>query len=344
MPPISLDPTLSQSALPLLSPEVCNPFVREVFGHLGYGHMLGSKGTPAQLDMEHLRLLLEELQDSVRQHQRFDEELLTQLRDVLREVHHSRGLPDLRIWTLPHREGRAYRVAVSTRYDVDKAIVNLPAIHALEQEFDLRSTVYLRPMGLFYGAREIRRYLEEMDGHEVALHGEFVTTAESHFKSEAAAAVREKELLSHLSGQEVEGVCMHGGELRTNTTPRTRDAIEAAGYRYETMYRNRYYLPLHLPQDGTVRKTLSIGQHFADITVPGRAEFPMQLRDSFLNHFHKAAAVGGVFVPVMHPLYFNIGNYLRYPENLWRLAAFLPVFASRILRIKAGRSYVNASD
>ena len=73
----------------------------------------------------------------------------------------------------------------------------------------------------------VRRYLERMEGHEVALHGEFVTTAEQRFGSEEAAAMGEKEYLAGLTGQEVEGVCMHGGELRTNTSTRTRDAIEA---------------------------------------------------------------------------------------------------------------------
>ena len=82
-------------------------------------------------------------------------------------------------------------------------------------------------------------------------------------------------------GREVAGVCMHGGELRTNTSPRTREAIEQAGYLYETMYRNRYYLPLHLPAEEGVRGTLSIGQHFADITVPGDERFSEALTRAF---------------------------------------------------------------
>jgi len=344
IPPFPLDSTSPDQGLPTLGTEFSDPFAREVISHLGYGHMLGSPENDPSLESRAARIQLEELRRSAEKHQRFDEKALDRLRNLLREAHRVKGLPELRIWTLPHRDGRPYRAAVSTRYDVDKAIVNLPAIHALEETFGLRSTVYLRPMGLFYGNREIRNYVAKMRGHEVALHGEFVTTAQSRFGTEEAAAIEEKRTLAELVGAEVEGVCMHGGELRTNTTPRTRDAVEAAGYRYETMYRNGYYLPLHLPTTKGVRRTLSIGQHFADISAAGDRSFPVNLRDNFLTHFRAARAVGGVFVPVMHPLYFGIARYLRYPENVYRLGAFLPVFVARAIQIKSGRNYVNTVE
>ena len=195
---------------------------------------------------------------------------------------------------------------------------------------------------MFYGRREIRIYLDRVRDHEIALHGEFVSTAENRFGSETAAAAGEKEFLQDLVGREVSGVCMHGGELRTNTTATTRDAIEEAGYLYETMYRNQYYLPLHLPAEHGVRRTLSIGQHFADISVPGTESFSSGLANAFVEQFSAARMVGGVFVPVMHPLYFDLANYLSHPMNLWRIAAFSPRFLVRVARMKTGQQYSNA--
>ena len=101
---------------------------------------------------------------------------------------------------------------MSPRFDVDKAIVNMPLIHELEGKYGMRSTAYIRPCGPFYGAREIRRYLERIGGNEIALHGEFVTTSQ-RFGDEFKAAAGEKQLLEYITGRDVSGVCMHGGEL-----------------------------------------------------------------------------------------------------------------------------------
>lgn len=341
VPPFALPAASRDASLPTLPPAGKGGYLGELLAHLGYGHVAidpGATGT----DAAELSAIVERLRASALRHMRHEAGDIAAFRALVAEAHHRQGLPELRLWPLPHRDGRPWRVAVSSRYDVDKAIVNLPAIHELEGRFGLRSTVYMRPMGIFYGDREIRAYLKSCSGHEVALHGEFITTAEQRFGDEFAAAAGEKQYLEELVGAEVHGVCMHGGELRTNTSPRTRDAIEAAGYRYETMYRNRYYLPLHLPvEEGGIRQTLSIGQHFADISVPGVEGFPARLRDGFLECYREAREVGGVFVPVMHPLYFGVGSYLSHPINAWRIAAFLPVFLGRVARMRKGQAYSN---
>ena len=158
IPPFTLDVPSGVRQFPSLGRKFSDPFAHEVIAHLGYGHMLASTGGATKMNTEGLEAPLGVLRDSALKHQRFDEDALHRFRDLLQEAHHASGLPDLRIWTLPHSESRPYRVAVSTRYDVDKAIVNLPLIHALEAEYGLRSTVYLRPLGPFYGIREIRRY------------------------------------------------------------------------------------------------------------------------------------------------------------------------------------------
>lgn len=311
----------------------------ELLGHLGYRHVqwrIGPSLAPG------LPGLLGRLAASLEQHQRFVEADLATLRTLFQAAHHRVGLPDIRVWTLPHRAQQPYRVALSPRFDVDKAIVNLPDIHAIEHEFGARSTVYLRPMGLFYGRPEIQQYVKYGFEHEIALHGEFVTTAETSFGDEFAAARMEKRRLESFIGRDVYGVCMHGGELRSNTTPYSRAAIEQATYLYETMYRNRYYHPIHLIREGIAYETLSIGQHFADISVPADAGFGEHLTANFVEQLSAAADVGGVFVPVMHPLYFGLGNYLKHPINTIRFVGFLPRFLWLLTRVKKGSSYTNA--
>ena len=314
----------------------------ELLAHLGYGHLrlVAAERSACAAD---LLGALATLRESALKHQRFEAAAIDLLRNHLRQLHHAAGLPDLRLWWWPSDAGgEPYRAALSVRFDVDKAIVNLPGIHDLEARYDLRSTVYVRPMGIFYGEREIRRYVRESLGpHEIALHGEFVTTAEQVFGDELAAAQGEKARLEQWTDRPVSGVCMHGGELRSNTTPRTRDAVEAAGFAYETMYRNRYGFPLHLPHGESMRQTLSIGQHYADMNVPGGPQFAQQLGDRFEADLRAAHAAGAMYVPVLHPLYFDLKNYLSYPENVARLSAFLPRFLWTAAKLRRGQVYAN---
>ena len=110
---------------------------------------------------------------------------------------------------------------------------------------------------------------------------------------------------------------MHGGEPGGNLSPNTRAAIEAARFAYETMYRNSYFHPLHLPAGMKPMRTLSIGQHFADLDVTPGPDFQRELEKSLVDRFEQAAAAGGVFVPVLHPLYFDIVHYLSRMEWAW---------------------------
>jgi hypothetical protein len=317
-------------------------FLFEVLGHLGYGHVtLAVDGDRADVPEDEMTPVLEALIRACNDQQRYDPEVISKLRGILRRVHRRLGLPDLRIWNLPHRDGRPYRVCVSTRYDVDRAIVNLPVINELEAKHGLSSTVYLRPRGYFYGRSEIERYARLAGMTEIALHGEFITTAESLSTDEYAAAILEKKMLEEIVRGEVVGVCMHGGELRTNTTPRTKDSIERAGFRYETMYRNDYYLPLHLPHGNGVRKTLSIGQHYADVSATPGPGFEERLLRSFIDHFSRAESAGGVFIPVLHPLYFGLFNYMKHPRNAFRVGAFIPRLFMTVARMKRDQFYGN---
>ena len=337
------------SSLPTGATEItfhCDPadqdFAREIFAHLGYAHV-----TPVYLNdvadvkQETLKPIFARLRDMANVHQRYGEEDIAALRAAVRAAHERHGVPELRLWTLPHRDGLPYRVCVSPRFDVDKAIVNMPLIHDLEGSHGMRSTAYVRPCGPFYGAREIGRYLERLGGNEIALHGEFVTTARRRFGDEFKAAAAEKRLLEFITGEEAAGVCMHGGELSYNMSQSTRPAIEAAGFKYETMYRNSYFHPLHLPNGLATLRTLTIGQHFADLNVkPGR-DFAEELLASLVDRFSKASAVGGVFVPVLHPLYFDLAHYLANVENLFRLGAYMPRYVADVIRLRRGQRYLN---
>jgi hypothetical protein len=316
-------------------------FAREIFAHLGYGHVAPTFiDDVADVRKAALDPYLRKLCETAVEHQFFGGEEIAAVRAAVRAAHERRGVPELRIWSLPRRDGRPYRAALSPRFDVDKAIVNMPIIHELEGKYGARSTAYVRPCGPFYGAREIRRYLAGIGANEMALHGEFVTTS-GRFGDEFKAAAGEKRLLEYITGAEAAGVCMHGGELNSNLTENTRMAIEGAGFKYETMYRNGYFHPLHLPAGVIPMRTLSIGQHFADLDVAPGPEFQRELERELIERFDRAAAEGGVFVPVLHPLYFDLGRYLSRVENLYRLASFMPGYFANITRMRRGQSYLN---
>ncbi len=316
-------------------------FAREIFGHLGYGHVASAYlDDVADIRMATLEPLLARLRDMANLRRRYGEDDIASLRAAVRAAHASRGIPELRLWTLPHRDSRPYRVCVSPRFDVDRAIVNMPLIHELEGKYGMRSTAYVRPCGPFYGAREIGRYLERIGDTEIALNGEFVTTAK-RFGDEFKSAAGEKQLLEYIVGREVSGVCMHGGELNSNRSPNARAAIEAAGFAYETMYRNSFFHPLHLPAGMKPMRTLSIGQHFADLDVEPGPDFQRELEKSLVDRFERAAASGGVFVPVLHPLHFDLVHYLSRAGSICRLGAFMPGYPANVARMRRGQSHLD---
>jgi hypothetical protein len=317
-------------------------FAREMLGHLGFGHLRPADDSQtADLGADIIDPILCKLRETALKHWAYDPSDRQALRGAIAEAHHRRGMPEFRIWTLPQRDTRPYRVALSPRFDVDNAIVNMPLIHDIEARYGIRSTAYLRPMGIFYGGREIRDYKAQLGPNEIALHGEFVTTARARFGDEMKAAAGEKARLEFYMGGDVEGVCMHGGELTYNYTEKTHTAIESAGFRYDTTYRNGYYLPLHLPDGNGVKRCLTIGQHWADLSIKPTPRFVEELCSALAERLARAEREGGVFVPVFHPLYFDIGNYLRYPENVARLAAFIPRYLGNIGRMRRDAHYLN---
>ncbi len=82
-------------------------FAREIFTHLGYGHV-----SPAYLDdvadirTAALDPILRGLCETAAAHQRYGESEIAAVRAAVRSAHERRGVPELRVWTLPHRDGR----------------------------------------------------------------------------------------------------------------------------------------------------------------------------------------------------------------------------------------------
>lgn len=317
---------------------------RRLCRHFGCGHIeirAGADRDPIGLS---LTSVLEGFGRASRDAKRYPEDRLDAVRQALIEASARAGFPWVCIWGLPAADGRPYRCAFSPRFDVDKAIVNMPRIAALQNRFDVVGTFYLRPVGLFYGAREIERWRHSIPGNELALHGEFVTTAETMQGTESEAARHEKQKLERLLGEHVVGVCIHGGELRTNLSPRTAAAIDEAGFEYETTsYDRPYTRPFYMPNEDAThwRTALTMIRQQDDVTVPLTSDFPTEMARRFRRDLDVAIEQGGVFVPTMHPLYFGVGNYLRYPENVARLIGFVPVFLRRAMQMKSGNVYVN---
>lgn len=94
---------------------------------------------------------------------------------------------------------------------------------------------------------------------------------------------------------------MHGGELTCNYSGDTRAAVEAAGFRYETMWRNGYYLPLHLPDGEGVMRCLSIGQHWADIIISPTPRFVEELCLALAERLARAEGEGASSFPSFTP-------------------------------------------
>ncbi len=315
---------------------------RTILKHLGQAHVEVRTG-PDEGTTVFSRLLHDYLEAGVVEARAYPVSVIDALRDATRDAHRQAGLPPLRLWTLPRdAAGRPYRVAYSPRFDVDKAMVNVAMISELHAKFGIRGTFYVRPMGVFYGQPEIQRWAPRILEDEIALHGEFVTTAEQRFGDEVEAAKGEKRILEEWIGAEAVGVCTHGGELRTNQTANTPRATDEAGFLYETtFYPRSYFLPMFLPCPTGIRTTLTMLRHQDDVSLPLDSSFGLALQDTFSRQLGEARAMGGVFVPTMHPLYFDLKNYLSYASSWARLATFAPVFFARAVRMKRGQLWSN---
>jgi hypothetical protein len=247
-----------------------------------------------------------------------------------------RNLPLIRVWYHPLVNGKIVRAVISVRYDVDRAITNMPMIWSLEQKYDATSTAHLRAFGVFYGRREIRAIASLPQCTEVALHGEFIGNAARH-GGQLPAALAEKERLEQIIGVPIQGVSMHGGELVCNRTNATWDVIESAGFLYDvSLGRVPYYFPFRrLAQDGRLEKTYRLHVNFADIRI-SYENYAENFYSAAMRQVELASRQNGVLVMMMHPQYFGFFAYLFRPANLINFVEFFPKYILRVLGTKSG--------
>jgi hypothetical protein len=268
-------------------------------------------------------------------------------------------LPLLRIWYYPRIDGRVMQAVFSTRFDVDRAITNLPIILAIENKYGIVSTLYLRVFCPFYTDKAIKNLVSKPWCPEIALHGEFVTHAQK-YGNEIKAAEGEKSYLEHLTKQQTIGVSMHGGEMAFNRSNFTYEAIQKAGFLYDTtLGPQHYYFPFKAIIDDKISQFYVLPHAISDVAIlpfnPTKkiSNSVVHKSYSFIKTLHsiKAPAVRnyskfffnsvtakmdeiykqkGVFVIVMHPIYFGFFSYLCHPKNWFNLFKFFLSYLRRI--------------
>ena len=272
------------------------------------------------------------------------EPLVLKIRQLVLDKLAAHNLPLFRIWYHPRLNGQVMQAVFSARYDVDRAISNLPAIRALEEKYDVSSTLYIRAWCPFYSEQAVKELVSNPWCSEIALHGEFITHADQ-FGGEVAAAVGEKEYLEQLSARSVTGVAMHGGELTLNKSERTDEGTQAAQFLYDTTVGpTRYYFPFKKIVHGQISPVYNFPHAMSDVslfpfrpdkvTVNGKTHRTHSLSKTlgYLNEptvrqygrlFYETAVQvmqtiygqNGVFVLTMHPSYFGFFSYLTRPKN-----------------------------
>jgi hypothetical protein len=338
----------------------------------------GSEGAFV-LSQEDVGSLLDEVEARMnRPHMASFEEQAGQLLQIVRHKLATRGLPLFRAWYHPRLDGTVVRAVFTVRLDVDRAISNLPRIRAIETKHDVSSTFYIRLDCPFYSERAVRKLATKPWCSELALHGEFVTHATTH-GDEVAAARADKSRLETLIGRTVTGVSMHGGEMTSNKSRHTSEAIERAGLGYDTtMGATKHLFPFRgisyeggesgqgpsgVRVNGYHTLPLGLGDYgllpFKPVRryIDGRlvrnhtlAGFLRQVPGSWRNHkrvFYEAIMAkmeavyqgNGVFLLVLHPSYFGFLAYLVRPRNILRVLAFLPAYLGKRESRRRGRGH-----
>lgn len=243
-----------------------------------------------------------------------------------------RNLPLVRVWYHPIVNDKVIKAVLSVRYDVDRAITNMPMIWALERKYGATSTAHLRAFGPFYGRREIQALVNLPQCTELALHGEFVGNA-ARYGGQLPAALAEREYLERITGTAIQGVSMHGGELVRNRTQASRDIIESAGFLYDTsLGASPYYFPFRrLTQNGQLEKTYRLRVNFRDIGISPDEHYAENFYKEAMRQIEFVSQQNGILVMMMHPEYFGFFTYLFRPTNLINFLKFLPVYFARVL-------------
>jgi hypothetical protein len=236
------------------------------------------------LSQEEVGPLLDQVEANMnRPHVAAFEEQVAQLRQIVRQKLAEHHLPLLRVWYHPRRNGTVVRAVLTVRLDVDRAITNLPRIRAIETQYGVTSTLYIRADCPFYTERSVQELAAKPWCPELALHGEFVDHA-ARYGGEAAAALADKTGLGALVGRPITGVAMHGGEMSSNKSLHTAEAIQYAGLEYDTtMGATQHLFPFRGIAYEESKKTN--GRHPGGVRVNSYHTFPLGLGDFSLLPF-----------------------------------------------------------
>jgi hypothetical protein len=273
------------------------------------------------LSSEEVAPLLFEIDAKLRERRRLFEADISAVRQLIVDKLAERGLPLLRIWYHPIIDGTIIKAVFSPRYDVDRAITNVARIRRLEQKYGVKSTLYLRAFCPFYSDEDIQALASSAWCTEIGLHGEFARNAR-RYGGERSAAKAEKEHLEGLIGRPVIGLCMHGGELNSNVSEDTLEIVEKVGFLYDTTPGMGYYLPYRPVVDGQIGRTYGLNHAFGDIKVPSGQNYEREFYRKVLEKMAEVCERNGIFVLILHPVYFGFLPYLVHPKNLVRLVEF----------------------
>jgi len=265
--------------------------------------------------------LLEKVDAKLRKRGRLFETDIAAIKQVIIDKLAERGLPLLRIWYHPKINDTIIKAVFSPRYDVDRAITNLARIRKLEQKYEVTSTLYIRAFCPFYSDKDVQALASSPWCSEIGLHGEFVRNSQ-RYGDEFSAARAEKEHLEKLIGRPVTGVCLHGGELTSNLSDDTLDALERAGFLYDTTTGLRYHFPVRTLVNGRMRNVYCLKHVFGDNKVPPTRDYARNFYEKVMEKMDKVHEQNGVFVLILHPVYFGFFSYLLRPKNFTMIVKF----------------------
>ena len=250
---------------------------------------------------------------------------VARVRQIVIDTLGKRNLPLLRVWYHPRVGNMIPKAVFSSRYDVDRAITNLKQIRKLERKYEVESTLYIRAFCPFYADADVQKLAAQPWCSEIALHGEFVTTAR-HCGDEFKAALVEKERLEKLAARPILGVGMHGGELANNRSENTDGAVQQAEILYDTTPRpSNYYFPFRkiVDTDGGFSRSYAMAHALADVNIPADQLYGRTFYERTIAMMDKIYRTNGVFVLMLHPVYFGLFSYLSRPKNLVTIVRYL---------------------
>jgi hypothetical protein len=266
------------------------------------------------LSRAEIKPLLENIERKLCERDRLFEEDIDAVRQCVIDKLAARNLPLLRVWYHPRLNGVVTQAVFSPRFDVDRAITNLARIRKLENKHGASSTLYLRAFCPFYTDSAVKGLASVPWCSEIALHGEFVTNA-PQYGDEIKAAAAEKRHLEELVGRPILGVCMHGGELSANTDQRTAATVQAVGLLYDTTQRIKYYFPFRKIIDGRLSESYCLAHALGDIKIPASHEYEHEFYGQTIAQMNEIYEQRGVFVFMLHPVYFGFFRYVFHPTN-----------------------------